>query len=131
VVGTVQVVSTQQMVTVLAWALLVRSQEHLQPRTRRWAARTRSWSTHIGIREDVKKLKYLWDRVQSLPEEVRCQWSEDDLKGWAYEMATSREAFIRTFMWTGADVFDAGLVEWMSDRYDTAQGSIEAGEHCG
>jgi hypothetical protein len=111
------------MVTVLAWALLVRSQDYQQPRTRRWAGRPQSWSTHIGIKEDVKKLKYLWDRVQSQPAEVRCQWSEEDLRGWAYSIAVDRERFIRTFVRIGADVFDAAVVEWMSD-----QGTVEEGE---
>jgi hypothetical protein len=59
------------MLTVLGWALLVRSQEveqyHIRPESGKTGA---GWTTHIGIKEDVKKLKYLWDRVQSQPAEV-------------------------------------------------------------
>jgi hypothetical protein len=105
------------MVTVLAWALLVRYEESEQ-----WPS-TQSWARHIGIKEDVKKLKYLWDRIQSKPAEVRCQWSEKDLSGWAYSIGVDRERFIRTFVRIGADVFDADVVEWMSD-----QGTVEEGE---
>lgn len=111
------------MVTVSAWALLFRSEAHLQPRTRRWAARTRSWSTHIGIIEDVKKLDYLWDRIQARLAEDRRHWSEKDLREWAYDIAIDREGFIRTFMRIGADVLGAGLV-----RYNTFQPTIEEGE---
>ena len=108
----------------LGWALLVRSQEveqyHIRPESGKTGA---GWTTHIGIKEDVKKLKYLWDRVQSQPAEVACQWTASDLVGWALEIGVDRERFIRTFVRIGADVFDASVVEWMSD-----QGTIEEGE---